>query len=94
MESHNEILKFPGFIESVDLTTLDSTRISQLAALAPRLQHIASELEVCISKVEKILGPLSCQAEAFSSSPGLAEYNQKIIEVANGLKDVSTCLGQ
>ena len=94
IESHNEILKYPGFIERVDLTTLDSSRISQLAALAPRLQHIASELEVCISKVEKILGPFSRQVEASLPSSGLAEYNQKIIEAANGLKHVSTCLGQ
>src|SRR5262249_44599645 len=55
-ESQAEMLRHPGFIESVDLSTVDGHKILQLANLSPRLQAISNELDLCSSEVRQLLG--------------------------------------
>ncbi|MDO9110097.1 MAG: hypothetical protein Q7U40_05535 [Desulfatirhabdiaceae bacterium] len=93
IESHNEILKHPGFIETIDLSSLDSNKIYQLAALSPRLHGIVSELEACTSQVKLLLGPVSNQLEKILLRSGWTEYNSNILKVADAFKLVSTFLG-
>ena len=94
IESNDKLLKCPGFIETIDLTTLAPGKLSQLASLAPRLRNIVSELERCICKVDNILGPMAGQAQAMLFNANLYEYNHKISGIAKKIKDVSECLGQ
>jgi transcription elongation GreA/GreB family factor len=92
IESYKEILKHPGFINIVDLTTIESTKINQLAALSQRLKIIVSEIEECNSQVMQLLSPVSNQLDNILSQNGWEEYNRRVMQFADGLKTVFTFL--
>jgi hypothetical protein len=93
-ESHAEMLKHPGLVESVDLSELGSRKVNQLAALAPRLQAISAELELCRSRAIQLLGSVSVQLESALLDSGWADYKQKMLQTAEELRNVAGFLGR
>lgn len=93
-ESRAEMLKYPGFIESMDLSVPDSHKVSQLAAQSSSLQALASELAACGAEAKQLLGSVSHQLESALPHSGWADYNHKLLQVAAGLKNVVTFLGR
>ncbi len=93
-ESQTELLKHPGVIESVDLSGLDSHKVRQLAALAPRLHAISTELESCRSQAKQLLGSVSVQLEVALQDSGWADYEKKMLHAAEELKNITEFLGR
>ena len=93
-ESHAEMMKHPGLIESVDLSTMESRKINQIAALNPKMQIVFSEFETCASEVKQLLSSTFNQIELPLSHSVWAEYNQKVLRIAEKLKGISNFLGR
>jgi transcription elongation GreA/GreB family factor len=91
-ESQSELLNHPGFIEQIDLTSLNSQTISQLAALSPRLETISGEFEGCLHESRNLLDGVANQMEAVLRQSGWSEFNRKIQLIAVGLRDSSLYL--
>jgi len=91
-ESHAEITKHPGLIESIDLSTMESRKINQMTALNPKMQIVFSEFKTCASEVKQLLSSTFNQIELPLSHSVWAEYNQKVLRIAEKLKGVSNFL--
>jgi len=92
VDSQAELLKYPGFIDNIDLTNLDSRKVIQLGALSPRLQAISSELDNCSNEARRFLGTISEQIDADLQLSGWGEYNKKIFSIVEGFKDITMFL--
>jgi transcription elongation GreA/GreB family factor/tetratricopeptide (TPR) repeat protein len=93
-ESYIEMMKHPGLIESVDLSKMESRKINQIAALNPKMQIVFSEFEACTSEVKQHLSSTFNQIELPLSHSVWAEYNQKVLRIAEKLKSISNFLGR
>lgn len=93
MESHAEMLKHPGLIESVNISSTDPLKLNQLAALSSRLQVITTELSVIMTTLNRLLGPVSNQLESNLLRSGWSDYQLSVFKIAEGLKKISTFLG-
>lgn len=90
--SRNELLAHPGFIEMIDLTSMNSQTVSQLGALSGRLQTINSEFDICLESSRHYFGEIASQMESVLRQSGWSEFNNKVHLVATGLKDGVTYL--
>lgn len=90
--SQAELLKHPGFIEQVDLSTLSPQTINQLGALSTWMQAAATEFDSCLEKCRQLLGEVAPQQEVILRQSGWNEYIQKIHLIAEGFKDTSSYL--
>src|SRR5262249_47900989 len=93
-ESHAEMLRHPGFIESVDLSSVDAHKILQVARLSPRLQAISDELDFCSSQVKQLLGADYERLELNLQFSGWREYSQAVLRVADELRNFAMFLGR
>lgn len=93
-DSHAEMLRYPGLIESVDLSTIDARRILQLANLSPRFQAISDELDVCGAQVTRLVGTDSVRLELDQQVSGWREYGQAVLRIADELKTFAIFLGR
>ena len=85
-DSQAEMLRYPGFIESIDLSAIDERKILQLSTLSPRLQVISDELDFCRSQIRQILGADFDYLEIELQHGGWQHYNDSILHVINELK--------
>ena len=92
-DSYAQMLIHPGLTESFDLSYLESNKISQFASLSSRLQGFLSELRECRSEMKKILGADAASLELTLRHSGWTAYNKEVLGIAEGLKHVSTVLG-
>ena len=91
-ESQSELLKHPGFIEEINITSLSSQTINQLAALSSRLELISEELERCLQESSTLLGDVASQMRSVLRQSGWHEFNQKLQLIAGGFQDTSSYL--
>lgn len=94
LESLAELLKYPGFVDMVDLTTLDSRKVNQLAAQSGRSQTLATELENYHNESSQTLGNASGQIDLILYQSGWTEYSQKLHSIADEFKDINAFLGK
>ncbi|KAF0221142.1 MAG: superfamily I DNA/RNA [Geobacteraceae bacterium] len=92
IESQAELLKHPGFIEQVDLTSLNSQTINQLGALSARLEAISAEFDICLQESRQLLEDVATQMDSVLRQFGWNGYNQKILLIADGFRDSSSYL--
>lgn len=88
VESHAKMLKCPGSIYSVDLSSLDSRKINQLAALRPRLQVRSVELDTC----NKVISGLKARREAVGIIRGLSNDSDLTTMLQNLFRGIETNL--
>lgn len=93
-ESQEELLKHPGFIESVDLTMIGVNKLNQLAVIFPRLDTILLELEKCSNKASGLLGDISVQIEAVLHQSGWKEWSLKVHQISEAFKNIASYLGR
>ncbi|OGU18638.1 MAG: hypothetical protein A2X85_17520 [Geobacteraceae bacterium GWF2_54_21] len=92
MESMAELLKHPGFIDNIDLSALSSQTINQVGALSARILSIASELDACLTESRDFLGDIAVQMDSVLRQSGWNEYNKKISEIADALREITSYL--
>ena len=93
-ESQAEMLQYPGFIESVDLSAIDARKILQLSNLSPRLQAISNELDLCRSQVRQLLAADSTELELDLQSSGWRAYGEAVLQIADELRTFAMFLGR
>ncbi|GFO60499.1 hypothetical protein GMST_28240 [Geomonas silvestris] len=93
-ESQGEMLRYPGLLESCDLSALDSRKILQLAALSHRLQEIAGETVVCSQKAGDLVPPLKDRLDSLLQREGWNAFVSELHELSDRLERAVDTLSQ
>ena len=88
INSQTIMLNQAGLIDAVDLTKLESRKISQLSALKNRIQSIQTELLACEAEVKNLVGNVTSQLELVLQQQGWTSYNLKYHQIAERIREI------
>ncbi|SMF94309.1 AAA domain-containing protein [Methylomagnum ishizawai] len=91
-QSSSTLLQHSELAQSIDLSTIDSLRLSRLTQLAPEIQDLKTGFEECTRTVGLLLGSIAEKFEAQFAKSSLQEYAAKVQELAVGLGVVASFL--